>query len=1107
MPPPRLGFAILATACNSKPIALLRRLVLGSCPPAVRHNASQGPPPVGLPPCFRQGVLPRGHVLGSLRFCHASASECSSEVYASEILRILKSISGSDNIDLGDALCHFVENMDEDVVLKVLQKQRSNWQVALAFFNWVAGLPGYAHGSRAYTEMLDILGRMKKVRLMRQLFDEIPEEWHGVVVTNKMFAVLLNRYAGAHKVQEAIEVFYLRKDYGFELDLVGFQILLMSLCRYKHVEEAEALFRQKKDEFPHVIKSWNIILNGWCVKGSMRDAQRIWNDIIASKVERDLFTYGTFINTLTKDGRIGHAVKLFNSMWEKGINPDVAICNCIIDQLCFKKRIPEALEIFGEMNDRHCQADVATYNTLIKYLCKIKRMEKVYELLDEMEAKGCSPNNRTYSYILKTTEKPKDVIALVQRMEESVQEPAGFRVLQWLLDLWNGWATQFLVVFSLTLQVGLLFFAGVRRHKNGGLRIGTLWLAYQLADSTATYALGTLSLSSALRGHQLVALWAPFLLLHLGGPDNITAYSLEDNKLWKRHLLTLFVQVLGAGYILYKHISSSGTFFGLGAAFMTAVGVVKFWERTWALKRACLSIIRDSVRTETPVKGTFFLEYEPPRFKGDTAQEEEFFKQHAHTLFHICKSAMVDSSVDDQDPGPARLLEGFTEHGKSYRWKLMEMELSLMYDILYTKAAVVHTLHGYCIRVASSLAVATSLLLFRFSNKAGYSRVDVAITYILLAGALLLETTSLLSALFSTWTFAFLCTTRWSCLRHTMLCSGRWEQLRRVVVSLHRLAYATGIAVCLRLSRRWHGTMGQYSMLDKCTRWHTGSPPLSGLWAWTMLGPSSAWSVNVPGKVKDSVLDHISSIVRRKAINTLGVIRLNWGVKALKDHKFNVKEARLGAEIQEAIVIWHIATDILLAKLVKLIRTKQQDLAEPDVEAIKAISQYMMFLLVKRPAMLPGLAQIKLYQRTEQTLADQWKLAAEPPASWIDSVCTMVMELRCGGPNSDSRLQRREKLAMWLFDNKPKSNERGISSRVRFGVELATKLYKREEVKKDSLQIVLAVWIDILVYTANRCSRESHAKQLSGGGEFTTLIWLMTEHRNESDYYKADQYR
>lgn len=34
-------------------------------------------------------------------------------------------------------------------------------------------------------------------------------------------------------------------------------------------------------------------------------------------------------------------------------------------------------------------------------------------------------------------------------------------------------------------------------------------------------------------------------------------------------------------------------------------------------------------------------------------------------------------------------------------WRLVEMELSLLYDILYTKAAVIHTRRGYAIRVFS----------------------------------------------------------------------------------------------------------------------------------------------------------------------------------------------------------------------------------------------------------------------------------------------------------------------------------------------------------------------------------------------------------------------
>jgi hypothetical protein len=89
------------------------------------------------------------------------------DVYASEVLKVLKSTNNADNADLSDALRRFAVHMDEDIILTVLQKQRSNWQVALAFFSWAATLPGYAQGSRAYSEMLDILGRMKKVRHMR----------------------------------------------------------------------------------------------------------------------------------------------------------------------------------------------------------------------------------------------------------------------------------------------------------------------------------------------------------------------------------------------------------------------------------------------------------------------------------------------------------------------------------------------------------------------------------------------------------------------------------------------------------------------------------------------------------------------------------------------------------------------------------------------------------------------------------------------------------------------------------------------------------------------------------------------------------------------------
>ncbi|KAI4986602.1 hypothetical protein ZWY2020_019232 [Hordeum vulgare] len=47
-----------------------------------------------------------------------------------------------------------------------------------------------------------------------------------------------------------------------------------------------------------------------------------------------------------------------------------------------------------------------------------------------------------------------------------------------------------------------------------------LWLAYLMADSTAVYTLGHLSISGSLREQKLTVFWAPFLL-HLGSQDTI----------------------------------------------------------------------------------------------------------------------------------------------------------------------------------------------------------------------------------------------------------------------------------------------------------------------------------------------------------------------------------------------------------------------------------------------------------------------------------------------------------------------------------------------------------------------------------------------------------
>jgi hypothetical protein len=94
-----------------------------------------------------------------------------------------------------------------------------------------------------------------------------------------------------------------------------------------------------------------------------------------------------------------------------------------------------------------------------------------------------------------------------------------------------------------------------------------------------------MSIGYKLREHQqLMAFWASFLLVHLGGQDTITAYAMEDNNLWLRHLLTLAIQAVGVTYVLYKYLAGSGVAFMSAAILMFSIGVIKYGERVQSLR-------------------------------------------------------------------------------------------------------------------------------------------------------------------------------------------------------------------------------------------------------------------------------------------------------------------------------------------------------------------------------------------------------------------------------------------------------------------------------------------------------------------------------------------
>lgn len=249
-----------------------------------------------------------------------------------------------------------------------------------------------------------------------------------------------------------------------------------------------------------------------------------------------------------------------------------------------------------------------------------------------------------------------------------------------------------------------------------------------------------------------------------------------------------------------------------------------------------------------------------------------------------------------------------------------------------------------------------------------------------------------------------------------------------------------------------------------------------------------SWTIEIPEKVRD----HVVSMLSRDYLNTMGMLRYKWGEIGLNDQMYSGLFKMLdqagkdsswhGVDFHESIISWHIATELVLSEL----NGNDED---EYVGPIRALSNYLVYLLVTRPDMLPGLPQNWLYEMTCENLDDICHGQLDPSdKSGVSAVLKKLIG-RHGGTRP-YKLDQTNQLADIILHWESRGHQPEIP-RLKYAREIAKIVLEREEDKKD---ILFDLWTDFLIYAANRCNRESHARNLNTGGEFTTVVWLMIEH-------------
>ncbi|KAF3485950.1 hypothetical protein F2Q69_00055385 [Brassica cretica] len=698
-----------------------------------------------------------------------------------------------------------------------------------------------------------------------------------------------------------------------------------------------------------------------------------------------------------------------------------------------------------------------------------------------------------------------------------------------ILDKWN---IRGLVILSLVFQTSLIFLAPLRKRTSKKLLAMILWTAYLLADWTANYAVAQITKNQGKepkpddppKNKKLLALWAPFLLLHLGGPDTITALALEDNALWARHLFGLVSQALAGAYAVVQSMDNP-LWPPIALLFITAV--IKYTERTRALYTASLDKFKDQMRKPADTGPNY------------AKLMEEY-----------------DSRKDSNLPTDIVLIDEPDKHDRPPTLKPGPDPLNHLKIVQPEKSV---DFHG----------------------------ADVVITYTLFIVGIALELSSLAMFLLSDWMFAVSSKLNDDQVKDESFIDSflnrllafrkpRWTPMdSRKTMHACKGNRTREVLTTPFLLRRWSGVIYGFNFIGYCLKAKVSKINRRSEFVWEFVVSMFDYVIRIfqslSGWIKDlessvrtfirrwskknhmiyctvyplylvffsvipwvfrklwgyvdrifSVKSHIDQI---RFVSSEPLTRNQWefifselkrksefaetperakkvssarGEWVLQDSKLEEVERLMryvaNVDYDQSLLLWHIATELCFQEEEDKEVENGSGKSCYDREFSKIISDYMMYLLIMQPKLMSEVAGIGTI-RFRDTLDEAKRFFK-------------------GRHFKNLRdMKRGSKMVLEVSNDIEPMHVKGDRSKsVLFDASMLAKELKRLDGSSSSAshgdgkwRVLSKVWVELLSYAASHCKATEQVAQLSRGGELLNFVWLLMAHFGLADQFQINK--
>jgi len=182
--------------------------------------------------------------------------------------------------------------------------------------------------------------------------------------------------------------------------------LVRSLCVVAETPEVAAeivksIKKENKRNAKHVRHSCLVVIQSFCKKQQIEEAQAILSWMISIGMPPDNSIYNALITGLCKAEKPDEAIPLLEEMPERHLKPDIYAYNAIMSSYAKAGKMEKACDVFSKVENANIKLHFITYQILIDGFCRLGNLEKAHHYFSELKKSGRWPNKDSYSKLIR----------------------------------------------------------------------------------------------------------------------------------------------------------------------------------------------------------------------------------------------------------------------------------------------------------------------------------------------------------------------------------------------------------------------------------------------------------------------------------------------------------------------------------------------------------------------------------------------------------------------------------------------------------------------------------------------------------------------------------